>query len=297
MPRRVCQLIVNPPSVTETVAVAPRNVGYLWHDSLYTTGGSHSRSSTTTDGCDHIDILYLTILDANCPDEEICQGDSVRLTVDAVLAAGSGPATSLPRYARPGDVLCTDGSLLAVDSFLVTGKSPKGVVFHVDETGMHGLAVALTEVDRAFMHSTPQLFLSSTYFSWSSAANDFNGEDNTLNLRTIDDAYASAEFTSDAIAASYCHFYNHNTLTADGESHGWYLPSFGELNLMLGNLWDVKQTLNRLKTVDNSYKSFESSSYWSSTLRDKDNAWFRSASSWYQGNLSMINGVRPITKF
>ena len=290
-------LTVNPPVIEETVATALQQTGYLWHDSIYTESGRHEIRRTTADGCDHIDLLNLTVISIETPDAEICRGDSVTLTLSASRADTSA-WVKLPTWrARPGDVLCIDGSLLSIDSFLVSGKSPMGVVFHVDETGIHGLAVALTETSRIFSFNLPYMILSQGYAGTYNAVRDLDGETNTIHLKITDNAYSGVDFDSDATAASYCYYFNHNTLTTDGEPHGWYLPSFAEWCILQGNAWEVKQTLNRLCQTNSAYRNFTFSKYWSSTFRNGSQAWVFENTNWEYYTFDNIGGVRPVMNF
>ena len=72
---------------------------------------------TDADGCDHLEVLYLTVIDVNTPGGEVCSGDSVALSLSASLSDTFRQDSLLPKRARPGDVLCTDGSVLSADSF------------------------------------------------------------------------------------------------------------------------------------------------------------------------------------
>jgi len=290
------RLTVNPPQMVETSVTAIRPTGYLWHDSLYLESGRYARFTTDV-GCDRFDVLELTIVDANCRGGEICLGDSLTLTLSAHISSSSHDDLRLPRKARPGDVLCTDGAILPIDTFLISGKSAKGVVFHVDETGIHGLAVALAEVNRPFLQSPPLFILTQPCYSISTAVLDIDGESNTLNMKVIDDAYGGWPFASDGTAVSYCYFFNHNTLSADYEPHGWFLPSFTEINLLHGNVMEVKRSMSRLCQHNSAFKSFGLDYYWCSTLNSSNQAWLRAFSGWTVGSIYASYGVRPVTRF
>lgn len=290
-------LTVNPPFMQETVATVLRQTGYFWHDSVYSESGRYMIHRTVSNDCDFIDILYLTVIDAECPDAEICLGDSVTLSLSAALDGPARQSTLWAKRARPGDVLCTDGSLISLDSFLVSGKSPKGVVFHVDESGIHGLAVALTETSRAFSLSHPYLIMSERFTSPRTAIRDLDGEANTLHLKVTDEAYAGVDFVTDATAASYCYYFNHNTLTADGEPHGWHLPSFAEWCILQGNAWEVKQTMTKLCQTNNAYRNFALQQYWSSTFYNDSQVWMFENTSWWYYPFANSGGVRPVTNF
>jgi len=290
-------LVVNPPEVTETMATVVQDMGYMWHDSVYREGGSHAVISTSVDGCDRLDVLTLRVIDASCPNADVCHGDTVTLTVTAALSKALTNDTLQPRKVRPGDVLCSDGSILPVDSYLGSGKSAKGVVFFVDETGFHGRAVALSEVQRMAVRTVPPLVLIRPHDEDSTAIHDRDGEANTLNMKTLDAAYNGDNFVSDATAVSYCYYFNHNTLAPDGVWHGWYLPSYGELSMMQCNVWEVKRTMNILCQQNSAYKPFNSYYYWASTVCDSTRLWMISFSGWNKANCRRVLGVRPVTKF
>ena len=290
-------LVVNPPEMGETSATVVRQMGYLWRDSVYRESGRHAVLLTSADGCDYLDVLNLTVIDTYCPDAEICLGDTVSLSVSATLSSEGVRDTLLRRVARPGDVLCADGSILPVDSFLISGKSAKGIVFYVDETGFHGRAVALTEVQRMVVYANPPFVLRQPIIKDTVAIRDWDGESNTLILRALDAAYNDVSFSSDATAVSYCYYFNHNTLAADGEWHGWYLPSYGELSLMQSNVWEIRQTLNKLCQQNSAFKPFGNYYYWSSTARDANRFWLISFAGWNPNNYRNVYGVRPVTKF
>lgn len=294
----VFHLTVSPPPMTELAATVTRQAGFFWHDSLYTESGRYAVLSAASGGCDRLDVLNLTVLDVANTEGEICGGDSVTLRVAASLSGATYGDEAIPRRARPGDVLCTDGSLLPADSFPGSGKTPMGVVFQVDETGIHGRAVSLFETSRIFSYSsTPFFIMSQSYEDAPSALSDDDGEANTLHMKAVNDAYAGVDFATDSTAASYCYYFNPNTLTTDRTHHGWYLPSFGELTVLQSNVWEVNRTLNRLCQLNSAYKTFSSDNYWSSTYRDANYAWVYTSTSWGLYRFSQNNGVRPVTKF
>ena len=139
--------------------------------------------------------------------------------------------------------------------------------------------------------------MSQSYEDAPSALSDDDGEANTLHMKAVNDAYAGVDFATDSTAASYCYYFNPNTLTTDRTHHGWYLPSFGELTVLQSNVWEVNRTLNRLCQLNSAYKTFSSDNYWSSTYRDANYAWVFTSTSWGLYRFSQNNGVRPVTKF
>ena len=290
-------LTVNPPVERVTVETALRQTGYLWHDSVYEESGRYELYYTNDDGCDCFDILMLTVIDATPPNAEICRGQSATLHLSGEIAGATPQNTVRGRLTRPGDVLCTDGSILPVDEALSDGKSPMGVVFHIDKTGVHGMAVALTETERVFSADWPYMIMEKLFPNPSNAILDLDGEANTLHLKVTDDAYSGVDFASDATAASYCYYFNHNTLTTDGEHHGWHLPSFAEWTLLQGNALEVKQAMNTLCQTNSNYQNFTSPQYWSSTFRNNSNVWMFMNTSWGYYAFDRTGGVRPVMNF
>ena len=153
-PAAICDggtLVVSPPSVT------PSNPNYTYHWEIApsSTGPWQTLSSlsgipsiyygwylhyvVTCSGQDFysnsVPIVVFPDLDVHivANDSVICEGESVTLTaeVDSVL------------FIAPGDILCTDNTIVKADAWPVSGKTPKGIVFYVDNTGQHGWAVNL----------------------------------------------------------------------------------------------------------------------------------------------------------
>ena len=248
--------------VTAVTAANLNSEGYLWHDSLYTSSGLYAHLTSLPDGCDFIEVLDLTLVNAVCPSHDICIGDSVTLTIDVSVTEKSNTDSLLIPKVQIGHVLCTDGSTLSAEKFLTSGKTAKGVVFHVDSTGTHGLAAALT--CKSFVSRDP---LYTTYMKIhglaSNALCDIDGEYNTFTHK------ASAELAfgnyTDDYMFSYCYYFNHITLDTGEDPYGWYLPSLGEIGILLHNMKAVNNTLRQLKTMDDRINTFRTE-FCSSTL-------------------------------
>lgn len=155
------------------------------------------------------------------PSTQICDGDEVTLTaeIDPVEI----------NYVAPGDILCTDNTILRPGLFVNSGKTAKGVVFYVDNSGSHGWAVSLTQTDAPLQWSTNTSTLvvsTNNNNAWRVAIRDLNGKANTLSIR-------AAGNPSTYPAANNPDFAN-----------GWYLPSIGQLNLLFGELVAVNAGLS-----------------------------------------------------
>ena len=289
-------LSVSLPAISDTTVVTTDQKGISWHDSLYKESGVYTKTSTLPNGCDKLDILTIKVLNVACSNGEICAGDSVPLSVTASLSKGSSQGDDIPRRATIGDILCTDGSLLPADSFLNSEKTPKGVVFHVDSSGIHGLAIALTETNGIL---APDILFNLLYTIIYSpdVLLIFEGMENTRNLLlNIEELHLSVN-PSETDALNYCYYYNHLTKTADQQPHGWHLPSAGEMNLLFGNYPEVDKSLTKISRHDSSCKRMTSLRYWTSSLYSKEEGYI-----FYRGKLEFsqnqnIHAIRPAINF
>ena len=77
---------------------------------------------------------------------------------------------------------------MKVDSFLASDKVAKGVVFYVDSTGFHGLAIALTNWSTnrwatSYGQWTPELYGQNQMDITNHPIFDMNGMENTLSIK------------------------------------------------------------------------------------------------------------------
>lgn len=157
---------------------------------------------------------------------EICEGEEITLYANVVA-----PPVA---FYSPGDILCTDESVVKPANW-PCGKTAKGVVFYVDESGQHGWAVSKTATsgirwaskNQYAKHDIPGLY---NYEQWTEAIKDFDGYSNT---QIIDD-------------------YSHNStqptqsfpiLANLGFENGWYIPAIGQLNVLFGEIPAVNASL------------------------------------------------------
>ena len=158
-----------------------------------------------------------------------------------------------------GQVLTTDGSgtlswsnqSSGITTYSVGDIAQGGKVFWVDETGQHGLVVALEDA------------AGSTAIDWSAGTNISTLATGTgiyagkMNTMIIIAAHAAVANNGANFAAKACNEY---TYTQNGVTYGdWYLPSKDELHL--------------IKTSGVGAPSLYSYNYWSSTEYDSDNAY------------------------
>ena len=266
------EFIVNPPPQHDTnvVVVGSLGEGFRWHDSLYTQSGDHAFLFSNPNGCDSLDMLHLTILEVNIQDHDICEGDSVHLSVDV-----SFPERQVYglRRAKVGDVVCTDGAILSSDSFLISGKIAKGVVFYVDPSGFHGLIVSLSEEFRTFSEIAFDSLNTQMKETLEDAILDMNGRINSKRLVDLNESYNLYNYETQMPAVIYCHYYNHFTRSMDVVPHGWYLPSLGEMNLLISQCLDINTTLRKLRNLDPTINIISFSKYWTSSISQVTSVW------------------------
>jgi len=201
----------------------------------------------------------------------------------------------IPPTVNIGDVMCTDGTTMNVDTFVKYypehGKFPMGVVFFVDNTGLHGLVVALRDACERQVwskwntwgnYSTHKPMVKSLTITTNAitAMSDINGFGNTQKIKQTAEIVGPRDFSYNAPAIYACFYYNHNTLSVGTDSLGWYMPALGELNMLWMNRKESCISLKKLSTINSaitqlsSYGSYAYTAYLSSTLYDDWNMWF-----------------------
>jgi hypothetical protein len=233
-------LMVMVTPVKDSVASATACGSYEWEGDIYTVTGDYTNTYTSSEGCFYTVTLHLTIIDEievsiAADDEEICEGDSTTLYAEFTL----------PASYTPGDILCTDGTIVKPSAWPVAGKTAKGVVFYVDASGRHGWALGLNENQmknwcvNQNMGNIPGL---NQYDNAREAIKDFNGNRNTQLISN----------PSVFPVAGYC------------IEQGGYLPSIGQLNVLFGGLVVINNSLVKLGYAP--IPDGSSWMYWSSTV-------------------------------
>lgn len=216
---------------------------------------------TTAHGCDSVRILQLLVtgtptLTTLAQPAEICTGQSATIHAMGENASFSQGGTA-PAVAAIGDILCTDNSIVKPSAWPVAGKTAKGIVFYVDNTGQHGWAVHLqdqgTSVQWTPSGQYTDISTLTNYTNARDAITDLNGYSNTQKIRNAGNA--------STYPAAY----------AVDFANGWYLPAAGQLRLLFAEI----VTLNVSLQIVNGTKFPMDSGwwYWSSTEYGQSYAW------------------------
>ena len=278
-------LWVTPPPYTQTDAVILSTQGpYVWNGLTCTSTGQYAiYSQPYADECDSAEILNLIVLQVDTLTGDVCEGEEVEM---GIIVYAPDMNFFRPRPAV-GDVLCTDGSILRPDSFLVSDKTAMGVVFYIDPNDPshnRGKAVALFDASSSSCVWAPapasiygNVHAAAKYSSQRAALSDMDGYTNSQEIRRTALQVGGGSFKENAPAAYYCWFYDH-VLRATGPVHKyWYLPSAGEMVMLQSNRVAVSHTLELLAgrglaapLIDEwGYETI----YWTSTERDNSYAY------------------------
>jgi hypothetical protein len=190
---------------------------------------------TTAQGCDSVRILQLLVtgtptLTTLAQPAEICTGQGS--TIHAMGANAGFTQGGTPPTVAIGDILCTDNSIVKPSAWPVAGKTAKGIVFYVDNTGSHGWAVHLQEDFGPGGHGVSwshdihtDILTLINYTSARDAIMDLDGYSNTQMIRNAGDA--------NIYPAAY----------AVDFANGWYLPAAGQLRLLVGEFVTLNASL------------------------------------------------------
>ena len=188
-----------------------------------------SLHNTTVNGCDSDVMVRLVVnptptLTTLAQPEDLCAGEST-----IVLAVGDHGAIvpHNPQQVVPGDILCTDNTIVKPAEWPVPGKTAKAVVYFVDSTGQHGWAVHLQD-QGSFPWGTAYLPASSGITGGHVLEPQYflDGKINTQKLRL----YVSATDFPAVWAVDF--------------DNGWYLPAVGQLIFLFYELSAVNESLS-----------------------------------------------------
>ena len=183
---------------------------------------------TSAKGCDSIRVLQLLVtgtptVTTLAEPMAICDGNTTTIHAmgdNAYIIGGTLPEVTV------GDIVCTDGSIVKPANW-PCGKTAKGIVFYVDDTGRHGWLLHLQDQSTIIKWSTERQDIPSltNYASMRTAITDFDGYGNTQKIRN----FSGATQYPAAWAVDF--------------ANGWYLPAMGQLNILYGNLIEVNAGL------------------------------------------------------
>lgn len=249
-------IVVNSP-VTEEFSETISG-SYTWNDSTYYESGDYTQAFTAANGCDSIVTLHLTMdiipqVDITVTGEPACSGDSV--TLAAAVLNMEALASSTP--VAVGDILCTDGTTVSLSDWPAAGKTALGVVFYVDNTGLHGWSVHLQDQGLSVQWAPVGQFVDiaalNNYSDPRDAITDLNGFSNTQNLRNSGNATQ--------YPAAY----------AVDIDNGWYLPAVGQLRLLFAEFVTLNASLQAVGGTQFPMNNYYF--YWTSTEYAGNLAW------------------------
>jgi hypothetical protein len=160
---------------------------------------------------------------------------------------------------------------------------PAGIVFQYDAATGSGYMVSLVEAELPWGGMGVNIDHATDYINSAIAGEDYAGLVNTA-------AIVSKLETKTEYAAGWCFELNINGLT------GWYLPSLGELNLLLAKKQIVNQALAK---AGKDAISIANAWHWSSSEGDDNLSWNINFSGGdnYPADKDAIKHVRAIRKF
>ena len=220
----------------------------------------HILNGTTQQGCDSVSVLQLFVAETPTVEvladpAEICVGSEAEL--HALGSQASVTLSSQLPKVWVGDILCTDGTIVHPENW-PCGEVAMGIVFYVDDTGEHGWAVALQDVNapNTYMWGLSLQNDISTLINFSNGAyalNDVDGYQNTLIIRQNGQPY---EYEA-AYAVNF--------------EQGWYLPAAGQMMKLYAEMVRMNSSL---QLVGGSVFVLDAPwTYWTSTEISSSRAW------------------------
>ena len=197
-------------------------------------------------------------------------------TNDAGTAYGNEVTFTTEPPASVGDILCTDGTWVSLSDYAASGKTALGVIFHVDDSGMHGWAVHLTD--------------DCTGCQWGGDGTDIPDLPNFANGSAA--LADTAGYSNTQIIRNYGDAATYPAAWAVDFNNGWYLPSMGQLYTLKSECNTLEPSLTAVGgTVLGGW-------YWSSTECSEFNVWNSNASLSVSRKYSSIGSrVRSVRSF
>jgi hypothetical protein len=181
---------------------------------------------------------------------------------------------TIPLIAQTGQI--QEGSIIKG-----TNGKPAGVVFQYDAATGTGYVVSLVDAELPWGVKGTNICQTTDYINSAVAGLDLSGLVNTA-------AILSQLGTKAEYAAKWCFDLNAGGLT------GWYLPSCGELNLLLAKTQIVNQVLEKIKGATRIANVW----HWSSSEGDENLSWNINFSGGdnYPADKDAVKRVRAIRK-
>lgn len=272
-------VVVN--SVYSTEFTITSTEPYIWGGVTYSQSGNYTRTFTSAAGCDSVVTLHLTVpfnpeVAITTTSDSICVGDEVVLEASLL----NSNEILLIQAASIGDILCTDNTLVKPSDWPVAGKTAKGIVFYVDNTGEHGWAVHLHDQSTSIPWGEygTNIYTIMNYSTARSAISDIDGYSNTQYIR-------EANPTNTNMAAYVVDF-----------NDGWYLPAAGQLRLLFAEMMTLNASLQIVNGTQFPMDTYFW--YWTSTECSNYNAWhIRSDGYISDGTKDYSRRVRGIRSF
>jgi hypothetical protein len=162
-----------------------------------------------------------------------------------------------------------------------TNGKPAGVVYQYDAATGTGYMVSLVDAELPWGEMGMDMEHTHNYINSATAEQDFSGLVNTA-------AIVSGQGLKTGYAARWCFELNAGGLT------GWYLPSCGELNVLLGKKQIVNRALEKARA-----SRIADTWHWSSSEGNGDLSWniHFSGGDIYPADKNVVKRVRAIRKF
>ena len=273
--------VVHSPSyyifVKDTVCSGNMYVGNGFQTPVLDGVGYHTftRYLVTQEGCDSLIVLQLFVpetpsLEILAQPAEVCPDQ-----LSSIHAVG-GQGSLLSYYQPPivpGDILCTDSSIVKPSNWPVPGKTAKAIIYYVDGTGQHGWAINLQNppiMQWKTVQTLPSNHGLEDCNSRFSAMFTLDGKMNTQKLRAAGDATVFP-------AAWSMDFEN-----------GWYLPAIGQLMVLFPQLTVVNESLTLVNGLPLSMRLWSSTICYGSFLSANEDPWTFEVNT---NHVSPFNGV------
>lgn len=237
------------------------NYGFSLPPLRYVGTRSYTRSFTGRNICDSTIMLALTV--HGVPEAEIVLTDSVFCNPEPLIL--SLKTEDLRDSIEIGDILCTDGTIVRPEDYRRSGKTVEGIIFWIDDTGVHGWAVEPGESDLLCWGNSP---------SFSDVYSDIDREvfqDTTgkVACQTIFDTY-NLPSNPDACQALYEGVCRRKSFPT------WYIPAAGQVYELLRSIDEVNYSL-RIAGEEIAFGT----TFWTTTLESLTEEPFVHVISWY----------------